>query len=57
MYIAHYSPIVFYSVVFSTFGPKDLKERISDSRLCTVCPFLRNVAPKVPILNLCDPQF
>jgi len=31
----HYSIIISYSVVFSTFDPKDLKERISDSELCT----------------------
>ena len=49
----HYSTIVSYSVVFSTFDPKDLKERISDSKLCA-CSLLLNVGHNVR-LNLCDP--
>ena len=52
--VVYYSTIISYSVVFSTVGSKDLKERISDSKLFA-CSFLLNVGHNVCILNLCNP--
>ena len=54
VYFVYYSTIISYSVVFSTVGSKDLKERISDSKLFA-CSFLLNVGHNVCILNLCNP--